>query len=1046
MYRSVLSVVAFLATCGSLFSQKNIQKQQTTLGVTYTEFTPNNNAIWFSNNGDVAYHQPTGKRGWEYPRGSGKCVGFETGFVWSGRVLGNIRTGGSTFRHGLQPGKLDDQTGIPFNSNDPRYKIYYIKRSDTSGANPDYAAWPAADGAPMMNNKPQFFGDEQLWFVANDKNPALTTNLYGTQPIGLEVQTTVWGSDSPTDLADVVFVKHLIINKSADNYTDVYMGIWTDFDIGYDQDDLVGVDASIGLSYGYNGNQTDQQYGVPPAAGVMFLQTPVVPSSGDTVLFNGRKRSGYTYSPLSSYAFYITGNATYLDPELGSAAGSVMMYNNLRGYQWNDLPYVDPWKLSVTKFPLSGDPSLRIGWLDGIKFPPGDRRSLLSTGPVTIAAKDTQEVVYAMFVQRGADRIESVKLLREYAMALEIMHRTQSAFVTPPKLRVDASYPNLNTVKLEFDMIDSTALSCKAMMLRADKTLFEEVQMFDDGLHNDGAANDHRFHAEWTGTVVSDGIDVYFDVEYPENYSRRWYVRKCVPLCGDVRIVDAHVESGQFNEDGKANPGETVRITLSVKNETKFTLGDSDCIRMENSAPTNDIYRIDSPFAPGATLRRNYADTGSYRFTTVEIPSTLTQGDFFKIKFLLQDTLNNCWMDSISIPIYTAPFVPIDSLAIHLAGGGSGTLGYRIIDPLAWKNRIYKVIITGHDSINPTLSIYDLSSNQILADNVFLPDILGFDSPIVGGFRLNLGTAVKPIASEADPTKMAVPPLHYEYRPQANEWLAPVPNVGWMAGQDFFGSALTAIDLVPIKLVFSQTNQQKGYVYLRGGTPNYVFKGMGTVPFRAFDMSGAAQPRQLNVAFVEMNNTPSNDMKWFPTTSNSSREYLFIFKSNYSEAVDTFYANKPLLTNISNLDVLYAAFLMRTSESATYKEGDEIHIIPSVPISILDTFLINPKGTLAGTPRIPRTSGFELHQNYPNPFSSTTSITYSFAEKRYVRLSVYDLLGRKIVTLIDGPQEGGMHRYVFDPERAGFRLSNGLYWYQLEVDGIAQRRLMTMMK
>ena len=73
---------------------------------------------------------------------------------------------------------------------------------------------------------------------------------------------------------------------------------------------------------------------------------------------------------------------------------------------------------------------------------------------------------------------------------------------------------------------------------------------------------------------------------------------------------------------------------------------------------------------------------------------------------------------------------------------------------------------------------------------------------------------------------------------------------------------------------------------------------------------------------------------------------------------------------------------------------------------------------------------FALYPNYPNPFGEYTTIAYDLPKAAEVSMVVYDLLGRRVATVIDGEQAAGRHRLVFD----GRRLASGLYMYRLEVD------------
>ena len=70
-------------------------------------------------------------------------------------------------------------------------------------------------------------------------------------------------------------------------------------------------------------------------------------------------------------------------------------------------------------------------------------------------------------------------------------------------------------------------------------------------------------------------------------------------------------------------------------------------------------------------------------------------------------------------------------------------------------------------------------------------------------------------------------------------------------------------------------------------------------------------------------------------------------------------------------------------------------------------------------------------QNYPNPFTDRTTITYSLAQSRQVRLTVHDVLGREVATLAEGFREAGSYEAVLK----GSDLSPGMYLYRLELDG-----------
>lgn len=85
---------------------------------------------------------------------------------------------------------------------------------------------------------------------------------------------------------------------------------------------------------------------------------------------------------------------------------------------------------------------------------------------------------------------------------------------------------------------------------------------------------------------------------------------------------------------------------------------------------------------------------------------------------------------------------------------------------------------------------------------------------------------------------------------------------------------------------------------------------------------------------------------------------------------------------------------------------------------------------------------FKLKQNHPNPFNPSTSIEYALKESGHATLSVYDIMGRKVATLVNETVEAGYHQVLFDASR----LSSGTYIYRLEVGDFAETKQMILIK
>jgi hypothetical protein len=87
-----------------------------------------------------------------------------------------------------------------------------------------------------------------------------------------------------------------------------------------------------------------------------------------------------------------------------------------------------------------------------------------------------------------------------------------------------------------------------------------------------------------------------------------------------------------------------------------------------------------------------------------------------------------------------------------------------------------------------------------------------------------------------------------------------------------------------------------------------------------------------------------------------------------------------------------------------------------------------------------------LFQNYPNPLNPGTRIAFSLPERMDVFLGVYDPLGRKVVTLIDGAGKAGMNEIVWDGRNAaGRRVASGVYFYRLDTPrGVLTRKMLVV--
>jgi len=88
-----------------------------------------------------------------------------------------------------------------------------------------------------------------------------------------------------------------------------------------------------------------------------------------------------------------------------------------------------------------------------------------------------------------------------------------------------------------------------------------------------------------------------------------------------------------------------------------------------------------------------------------------------------------------------------------------------------------------------------------------------------------------------------------------------------------------------------------------------------------------------------------------------------------------------------------------------------------------------------------------LSQNHPNPFNPETTIRYDLAEAGAVRLSLYNVSGQLIRTLVDGERAAGSYSVTWDGRNdAGRDVASGIYLSRMEVGGFSAVRKLVLVR
>jgi|GEM_PF-1792487 len=214
-----------------------------------------------------------------------------------------------------------------------------------------------------------------------------------------------------------------------------------------------------------------------------------------------------------------------------------------------------------------------------------------------------------------------------------------------------------------------------------------------------------------------------------------------------------------------------------------------------------------------------------------------------------------------------------------------------------------------------------------------------------------------------------------------------------------------------------------------------------TVPLRVNGESGrtphiSISTRTLHFGTVELNNTVTREL----VITNAGDGPLIVDTLLISgDAACPFTLDDACCFTLAPGDT--ATRVVRCTPSEKGITQDPLKIACNDPAceTVIVNLIVDGVTDIADVP-IPH--AIRLEQNFPNPFNPVTHIRYALPSQGTVQLNVHDLLGRRVRTLVNDAQSGGLHGAVFDA--AG--LPSGIYVYRLRWNGQTVSRTMMLMK
>ena len=90
---------------------------------------------------------------------------------------------------------------------------------------------------------------------------------------------------------------------------------------------------------------------------------------------------------------------------------------------------------------------------------------------------------------------------------------------------------------------------------------------------------------------------------------------------------------------------------------------------------------------------------------------------------------------------------------------------------------------------------------------------------------------------------------------------------------------------------------------------------------------------------------------------------------------------------------------------------------------------------------------FDLYQNYPNPFNPTTKIKYDLPQDNMVTITIYDIMGRNVRTIVNTKQTAGYHSLQWDAKNnIGSKAAAGVYIYTIQAGEFNASKKMVLLK
>lgn len=535
------------------------------------------------------------------------------------------------------------------------------------------------------------------------------------------------------------------------------------------------------------------------------------------------------------------------------------------------------------------------------------------------------------------------------------------------------------------------------------------------------------------------------------------------------QIDDDSTGLSSGNGDGFPNPGETLELTITVKNwgsDTAFSV-EGLLITEDSLAEIQESLQVFGNIAPGDSVQ----GAGSY---VLSLSSLLQDGYYIPLTLRLTSSEGDTWLSDTWL-MACAPLLLYDTSFVSDSD--------ETIDPGDTAELYVAIVNDGHApaenveallrSLNPkvipieSLSTYGTVAPDSVAQGtpfvLFADTSIDFHTPVdfvleisagelsfQDTFSLMIGKGGDYLVYDPDPNHSSGPliaalldSLGYqgEYTTDLSVYFDELPyfNSIFVCAGIFNNNYTISADSPEAESLASYVLNHGGNLYLEGGDVwywdplnenGYNFNPIFGITATADGTSDLQKVAGMDGTFTEGD------------TFNYSGENNYIDHLEPDTGSNSFVIfSNPLISynvGIANVDTSESGLEYRTVGLSFELGGLDDAEPPMTKLALLskimsEFFGIPPTGVQEKSGRLDRSLSFLLYQSIPNPARGTVSIPFSLPSKTRVSLKIYDISGRCVKTLYSGVLEGGYHSFTWEGvDERGIEVPSGVYFYRLE--------------